>query len=117
LVRVSARELVVDKATVAVAPEPPPPENCTVGTLEYPPPALARVIEAIEPVAANVEVAVAWVPPAGGAERVTVGALVYPLPEEVIVNPVTTPAVIVAVALAWVPPAGGAERVTVGAVV
>ena len=63
----------VARTAVAVAPEPPPPENEIVGAEEYPLPGLVIVILATaSPDITAVPVAVT--PPAGAALNVTVGA-------------------------------------------
>jgi hypothetical protein len=53
--------------------------------------------------------------PLVGAEKITVGALVYPDPAFTIVTPVTAPPLTFAVPVAVVPLPPGAEKVTVGA--
>ena len=58
---------------------PPPPLNVIVGLVVYPEPPLVIVTPVILP-PETTAVPVAATPPVGGAEKVTVGALVYPVP-------------------------------------
>jgi hypothetical protein len=61
--------------------------------------------------------AVTPVEPPEGAVTVTAGTVVYPVPFNTIVNPVTLPPEMIAVAVAVTPgPGEGAAIVTVGAV-
>jgi hypothetical protein len=67
------------KVAEAAAPVPTPgavSAIVTVGALVYPLPGAVIVKPVIAPVTGSTTaVAVAWVPPAGGAERVTMGAV------------------------------------------
>jgi hypothetical protein len=97
---------------IALAPDPPPPENVMVGDDVYPLPAFVSDTVLTPPVEMTAFAV------AAPLEKVTAGMDVYPDPALITLTETTAPPLMLATAVAWVPPVIlGAPIVTSGTAV